>query len=217
MAENRDKNRGGRSRDRDREKDEDRDQETGRPRARSPQRARGARASARGREPEEAAGDEERGGEDREVPRRRFLDDEDDLVGPRRIQAPRLRRGAKGGGERETLKALVRDVPAFLKLLVRLIRDPRVSAADKAIFAAAVTYVLIPSDVIPEWIPFAGEIDDVFVLAVALGRLLNNAGVEVLLDHWDGEISSLETALAALDRAGSFLPHRIRTLLGGGA
>ena len=124
MAENRDKSRGGRSRDRgpEREKDEELDREPEeRPRARGPQRARGARASAR--DVVEAGGDEDRD-QDREVPRRRFLDDDDDLVGPRRIQAPRLRRGAKGGGERETLKQLVRDVPAFLKLLMRLIRDP---------------------------------------------------------------------------------------------
>jgi uncharacterized membrane protein YkvA (DUF1232 family) len=141
-------------------------------------------------------------------------EDEDDLVGPRRVQAPRLRRGSRQGSERETLKGLVRDIPNFLKLLARLARDPRVSAADKAIVVGAVAYVLVPSDVIPEWVPFAGEIDDAFILAVALGRLLNNAGVEVLLDHWDGEVSSLETALALLDRAGSFLPERIRALLG---
>lgn len=178
----------------------------------APRRRKGpARARRREAEPDDE-------GSDRERPRasRRLLDfdDEDDLVGPRRIQAPRLRRGSKQGSERETLKALVRDIPNFLKLIVRLARDPRVSAADKAIVVGAVAYVLVPSDAIPEWVPFAGEIDDAFVLAVALGRLLNNAGVEVLLDHWDGEVSSLETALALLDRAGSFLPERIRALLG---
>lgn len=141
-------------------------------------------------------------------------DDEDDLVGPRRMQAPRLRRGRHSPAERENLKGLVRDIPNFLKLLGRLARDPRVSAADKALVVAALGYVLVPADAVPDWFPVLGEIDDVFVLAMALSRLLNHAGIEVLLDHWDGDPQNLEVALSALDRAGSFLPDRIRGLLG---
>ncbi|HEX2205435.1 MAG TPA: DUF1232 domain-containing protein, partial [Longimicrobium sp.] len=143
--------------------------------------------------------------------------DEDDLVGPRRIQAPRLRRGASGGGtarEREGVRQLVRDIPNFLKLLGRMARDPRVSATDKALMVAAIGYVFVPSDAIPDWIPVIGELDEVVVLALALSRLLNNAGVDVLLDHWDGDPATLETALAFLDRAASVLPAGIRGFLG---
>jgi uncharacterized membrane protein YkvA (DUF1232 family) len=147
-------------------------------------------------------------------PPRDEYDDGDELVGRGRVPAPRLRRGSRAVGDRETLKALVRDIPNFVKLLGRLARDPRVSAADKAIVVGAIAYVLVPADIIPEWIPGIGEIDDVFVLALAISRLLNNAGIEVLLDHWDGEVSSLETALDALERASSILPERVRALLG---
>ncbi|HYJ78174.1 MAG TPA: YkvA family protein [Longimicrobiaceae bacterium] len=152
----------------------------------------------------------------REARLRAEVEDDEELVGPRRIAAPRLRRrGRSGGGERESLKALVRDIPNFLKLLGRLARDPRVSAADKAIVAAAVAYLFVPADMIPDWIPAIGEIEDVFLLALALSRLLNNAGVDVLMDHWDGDVASLETALSALDRAGALLPEPVRGLLGG--
>lgn len=133
-----------------------------------------------------------------------------------RIPAPRLRRGNRPAesADRESLTGLIRDIPSFLKLLGRLARDPRVSAVDKGIVVATLAYLVTPFDLIPDFIPFLGQADDIYLLALALDRLLNNAGVEVLLDHWDGEVSSLEAAIAALDKAGSFLPDRVRSLLG---
>lgn len=143
--------------------------------------------------------------------------DEDDAPAPRRreLQAPRLRRGPKRAeeGERETLKSLVREIPSFLKLLLRLARDPRVSRLDKGIVVATLAYVAAPIDVIPD-IPFVGQIDDVVLVALAVNRLLNNAGVDVLLDHWDGEPATLERALDLLDKADSYLPAPVRALLG---
>lgn len=131
------------------------------------------------------------------------------------LQVPRLRRRKRKAEarEKENLKGLIRDIPNFLKLLGRLARDPRVSRIDKGIVVATIAYLLMPLDLIPDMIPFLGQLDDLYLLALALDRLLNNAGVDVLLDHWDGEIENLETAISALDRAGSFLPDGIRSLL----
>lgn len=132
------------------------------------------------------------------------------------MQAPRLRRGARSADseDREDLKSLLRDIPNFLKLLKRLAVDPRVSAVDKGILAATVAYIVVPLDLIPDFIPFLGQMDDIYLLALALDRLVNRAGIDLLLEHWDGEMSSLERAIAGLDRAGSFLPDRVRSLLG---
>ncbi len=159
--------------------------------------------------------------ETREGRRPAWADDEDDddldppLPARRRIQAPRLRRRAPvEESGRETVMRLVKDIPSFLKLLYRLARDPRVSAADKAIVAATIGYVIMPFDFVPDFIPFLGQVDDVYLLALAMSRLLNNAGIDVLLDHWDGEEASLEAMLAGLDKAGAFLPERVRSLLG---
>jgi uncharacterized membrane protein YkvA (DUF1232 family) len=130
------------------------------------------------------------------------------------IQRPRLRRRARGDGrDRETLKGLIRDIPNFIRLLGGLARDPRVSRVDKAIVLATIGYVLMPLDLIPDFLPFLGQIDDLYLLALALDRLLNNAGIDLLLEHWSGDVASLETAIAALDKAGSFLPEQIRSLL----
>jgi uncharacterized membrane protein YkvA (DUF1232 family) len=165
-------------------------------------------------------------------------DDEDDLVGPRRgasaprpsvlddddaegaprIPAPRLRRGGRDSGSglnRETLVRLVRDIPAFIKLLARLMRDPRVSRLDRVIVGAVLAYFVAPVDLVPDLVfPVLGQVDDIYFLALALSRLVNNAGTEVLLEHWDGEESSLELLLSGLDRASAILPAPARVLLG---
>lgn len=155
--------------------------------------------------------------------------DDDDLVGPRsggsrgprrapgREPRPRVKRPAarRGGGDRAWLRSLLADIPNFLKLLWGLARDPRVSKADKAIVVGALAYAALPADVIPDWIPGLGEVEDVLLVALALSRLLGNAGEEVLLDHWEGDEETLETALDALESASEYLPGPIRGLLRG--
>mgnify|MGYP002780400593 CR=1 FL=1 len=132
----------------------------------------------------------------------------------RRLAAPRLRRQPRAAAEGDKVSRLIRDVPAFGKLFYRLLRDPRVSRVDKAILAAVIAYVVSPWDLVPERLaPYLGRVDDLYLLALALDRLLNNAGVDVLLDHWEGDLASLEAAIAALDKAASVLPERVRQLL----
>ena len=140
-------------------------------------------------------------------------DDFDD-VRPLPIARPRLRRrGRADVRDREAIKQLVRDIPSFLKLLGRLARDPRVSKVDKALVLATLAYMVMPGDFVPDAIPFLGQVDDLYLLALALDRLLNHAGIDLLLEHWDGDVGSLETAIAALDKAGSFLPAQVRSLV----
>jgi uncharacterized membrane protein YkvA (DUF1232 family) len=166
----------------------------------------------------DAADDDELVGPRR--PRRSILDDDEDPAP--RAAAPRPRRGGgrNRGGEpgpsRETLMGIVRDIPSFVKLFGRLATDPRVSKLDKAIVAAVLVYLVSPVDLVPDWVvPVVGQIEDVYLLALALSRLVNNAGPDVLMDHWEGNPGSLEAALSALDRAGSVLPGPVQALLGG--
>jgi uncharacterized membrane protein YkvA (DUF1232 family) len=164
----------------------------------------------------------------RRIPvRSRFGDDEDedDLVGPRtggtrpsRGEGPRARprrAPARRGGDRAWLRSMVADIPHFLKLLWGLARDSRVSKVDKAIVLGALGYAALPADVIPDWIPGLGEVEDVLLIAVALSRLLGNAGEEVLMDHWEGDEEMLVTVLDALDAATQYIPGPIRGLLAG--
>jgi uncharacterized membrane protein YkvA (DUF1232 family) len=174
---------------------------------------RGAAPRARA---EDEDGDDDLVGPRRGARRRSILDDEDEPDAPRLAAAPRRRgKGERGGLSRDTLMGLLRDVPSFIKLFGRLATDPRVSKVDKAIVAATLVYLVSPVDLIPDWVvPVVGQLEDVYLLALALSRLVNNAGVEVLMDHWQGDPASLEAALGALDRAGSMLPAPVQALLG---
>lgn len=107
------------------------------------------------------------------------------------------------------------ELPNFLRLLYGLVTDARVAAVDKLVVAGAIAYILLPLDVIPDFIPFLGEVDDVFLLILALQRLIANAGRSVIHDYWAGdpdELSAmnLEKILAA---AAFFLPRRMRRRL----
>jgi uncharacterized membrane protein YkvA (DUF1232 family) len=109
----------------------------------------------------------------------------------------------------------IRQLPHFLRLLFGLMTDPRVAAIDKLLVVGAIAYIVAPIDLIPDFIPFIGEVDDVYLLVIALQRLIANAGRFVLLDHWGGEAADLSdlNLRGALSAAAFFLPKRIRRRL----
>jgi uncharacterized membrane protein YkvA (DUF1232 family) len=109
----------------------------------------------------------------------------------------------------------VRQLPQYVRLLGGLITDPRVALLDKLLVFGAIAYNVTPIDLIPDFIPFFGEIDDVYLLVIALQRLISNAGRGVLLAHWSGEPSDLAdlNLRGALAAAAFFLPKRIRRRL----
>ena len=121
--------------------------------------------------------------------------------------------------DRRKMKSLMRDlllfVPNLVRLLFALLKDPRVSSADKAILAGTIIYVIAPIDVIPDFIPFIGQIDDSYLVAISLLRLLNRANREVVLDHWKGsyDLKELVTSIARV--AEFFLPRRMKKVLQG--
>lgn len=134
----------------------------------------------------------------------------------RHRQSPKSRATRRpAAGRKRTVMSAVRDLPNFLRLLYGLITDPRVDILDKLLVAGAIAYVLIPEDVFPDFIPLIGEVDDVFVLVMALRQLMKSAGREVMLDHWMGDPDdlddlNLERVLAA---SAFFLPRRVRRRL----
>ena len=118
-------------------------------------------------------------------------------------------------GAKRTVVSTMKELPNFLRLLGGLFTDARVSITDKLLVAGAVAYILLPMDFVPDFIPFLGEVDDLFLLIIALQRLIANAGRAVALDHWMGDPKQLgsldlEKVLAA---AAFFLPRRIRRRL----
>jgi uncharacterized membrane protein YkvA (DUF1232 family) len=118
-------------------------------------------------------------------------------------------------GAKRTVIYYMKQLPAYVRLLGGLITDKRVQAVDKLLVAGAIAYIVMPIDVIPDFIPFIGEVDDVFILVLALQRLVANAGRQVLASHWTGAQEDLAdlNLREALAAAAFFLPKRIRKRL----
>ena len=123
--------------------------------------------------------------------------------------------GTPRTGAKRTVMYYIRQLPQYVRLLGGLITDPRVAMMDKLFVFGAIAYIVMPIDLIPDFIPFFGEIDDVYLLVLALQRLISNAGRPVLLAHWPGEPSDLAdlNLRGALAAAAFFLPKKIRRRL----
>jgi uncharacterized membrane protein YkvA (DUF1232 family) len=124
--------------------------------------------------------------------------------------AERPRTGAK-----RTVFKSIQQIPKYLKLLLGLMRDSRVSRIDRFLVLVAASYVVMPLDFIPDIIPFLGQVDDVFLVMTALQRLVERTDEDVLLDHWTGdprELSNVNLARVVAS-AGFFLPTGIRRRL----
>lgn len=104
-------------------------------------------------------------------------------------------------------------LPNMVKLLGRLMGDNRVALAEKALFAASIVYVIVPLDLIPDIFPFVGQVDDIYLVALVLLRLLNRTDENIIREHWDGggDIVKLADSIAGL--APKLLPKRVSRLL----
>ena len=94
--------------------------------------------------------------------------------------------------ERETeARALARFIPDCVVLFRRLLADPAVPAHRKVALALVVGYLILPFDLVPDFIPVAGQLDDAIVVALALRYVLRSGGPELLARHWPGPPESL--------------------------
>ena len=109
----------------------------------------------------------------------------------------------------------MKELPNYLRLLWGLMTDMRVPRPEKFMVLGAIAYILMPLDWIPDFIPFLGQVDDVFLLVISLQRLVERAGRRVLLDHWAGDPAALEdlNMYNVLAAAAFFLPRRVRRRL----
>jgi uncharacterized membrane protein YkvA (DUF1232 family) len=118
-------------------------------------------------------------------------------------------------GAKRTVTETIQQLPQYLRLLWGLMWDRRVPQGAKVLVAAALAYIVMPIDWIPDFIPFFGEIDDVFLLVMSLQRLVESSGRRVLLDHWVGDPAALDdmSMVKVVAAAAFFLPRRIRRRL----
>ena len=91
----------------------------------------------------------------------------------------------------EERESLVRFIPDCAVLFRRLMSDPRVPRGRKLLLGLLVAYLASPIDLIPDFIPVAGQLDDAILVALVLRSVLRAGGRELLGEHWPGPESSL--------------------------
>ena len=122
--------------------------------------------------------------------------------------ARRERRGLK-----TKMKELLLMLPRMVKLLGRMVGDPRVSRTDKIILAGTIVYVIVPLDFIPDMLPFIGQVDDSYLVAISVLRMLNRASADVVAQHWDGDTDIKRLSSSVANVATYFLPGPVKNLL----
>jgi uncharacterized membrane protein YkvA (DUF1232 family) len=98
-------------------------------------------------------------------------------------------------GRRRDARALAGFIPDCLVLFKRLIADPRVDRRRKGLLFGMVAYLALPVDLVPDFIPVAGQLDDAILAAVVLRSVLRGPGRAVIREHWPGPERSLRVIL----------------------
>jgi uncharacterized membrane protein YkvA (DUF1232 family) len=100
-------------------------------------------------------------------------------------------------GRRSQAVAIARFIPDCLVLFRRLLGDDRTPWGAKLLLGGLVGYLAMPLDLVPDFIPVAGQLDDAIVVALVLRRLLRVTGPAVVAEHWPGPPATLGALLRA--------------------
>jgi uncharacterized membrane protein YkvA (DUF1232 family) len=95
-------------------------------------------------------------------------------------------------GRRTDARAVAGFIPDCLVVMKRLLADPRVPRRRKLLLVALIGYLAMPIDLVPDFIPVAGQLDDAILVALVLRAVLRSGGEELLQEHWSGPPRSLE-------------------------
>ena len=106
-------------------------------------------------------------------------------------------------GRRSAVREIATLVPNLARLFKGLLRDPRTPRGSKVFLAVAAVWITSPIDLIPEFIPVLGPLDDAVVAALVLRHVIRSAGPEVVAEHWRGEPATLERLLRLFPARGS--------------
>jgi uncharacterized membrane protein YkvA (DUF1232 family) len=109
---------------------------------------------------------------------------------------------------RDTLREIALFLPNFLILLKRLFGDPRVPRKSKLILGATIVYLVSPIDVVPDFLPGVGQLDDLVVALLALHSILNRVDGEVVVEHWPGNENVIRMVRAGLSAVAQLVPGK---------
>lgn len=108
------------------------------------------------------------------------------------------------------MKALLRALPDVARLITRLVGDPLLPRPAKIALAAAALYLVSPVDLLPDFIPFLGYLDDLVLVAVLLDGILNYVDRRLVLKYWPGTPTSLDRLARAAHLLSGWVPSRVK-------
>jgi len=98
-------------------------------------------------------------------------------------------------GRSSNARAVAGFVPDCIVLFKRMLGDSRLPRRYRAVVIAMLVYLALPFDLIPDFIPVAGQFDDAVVVVLTLRAILRAGGLELIEEHWPGPRSSLSLIL----------------------
>jgi uncharacterized membrane protein YkvA (DUF1232 family) len=98
-------------------------------------------------------------------------------------------------GRPEDARALATFIPDCIVLVTRLARDPRVPRRRKLLLIALVAYLSLPFDLVPDFVPVAGQLDDAIIVALVLRHFVRAGGEPIMRELWPGPEQSLALIL----------------------
>ena len=105
-------------------------------------------------------------------------------------------------GRRSAARELATLIPNLLVLFRGLLRDPRVPRGARVLVGVAIVWIASPIDLIPEFIPVVGPLDDAIVAALVLRHLVRRTDRDVLLEHWRGDPATLDRIVGSSQSGG---------------
>lgn len=111
------------------------------------------------------------------------------------------------------MKNLLLFVPNLVRLLGSLLADRRVPKTEKLLIFGAIIYVISPIDLIPDFIPFIGQVDDVYLVALTVLRLINYTNESIVREHWRGGGDIVQITHSIANIATKILPPRVRHII----
>ena len=114
------------------------------------------------------------------------------------------------------MKELLLALPRLARMLVSLAGDRDVPTSAKVVLAAVAVYLVSPIDIIPDFIPWLGYVDDLLMAAVVVDGVLNFIERPLVLRYWPGSPASLDRIAAVASRLARWVPGRIKARIFGG-
>jgi uncharacterized membrane protein YkvA (DUF1232 family) len=105
---------------------------------------------------------------------------------------------------------LLRSLPSLVRLIARLVTDPMLPRAAKVALAAAMLYLASPVDLVADFLPVLGYLDDLLLGAVVVDGLLNWVDRGLVLKYWPGSPDSLERVARAARLLSVWVPRRLK-------